>query len=145
MTWTTDWSNAVSEVISEIESVANSVNPIVSATNSNSLSSINSSDVEGKFLKLYAIGTVTDATSSIEIHIEVNGDTIANVMTDTSGRFVIDLTIYYDGSRLYANGDSVVSGQSGDGIGSPSTFTFSLVAGSGDSTLSTANFVLKYA
>jgi hypothetical protein len=140
MSWNTDWPNAVSEVVTEIESLASAIQPILSATNANSTDSVSTSSIENQFLKLYAVGTVSGISSAVEISIQANGTTFAQIFTDNAGRFMVDLSLFLDGSRLFCTGDNT---QGNPGIAfSDSTVAFSVTY---TTTPSTKAIVLKSA
>jgi hypothetical protein len=102
MTWDTDWSTAVGEVITEIQSLASAVAPIATATGS-ALPTVAASSVNGKFVKLFAYGLTNGGTS---ITLDLNGSTVFTFTTAFTGGsnqpFVMEVTFLYDGSsKLY--------------------------------------------
>ena len=143
MTWDTDWSNGVSETITEIQSLASNqatdeaniaalqsaVNPIASSGTSSI--SVTASVIDNYFIKLFAIGTTNGGTS---ISLTVNSSTVLTFPAEFSGGtnqpFIMEITIFYDGGTMYLAPISPLDGDARMQVvsvsGSPSTLTFGI-------------------
>lgn len=143
MSWDTDWSNAVSEVISEIQSIAG---PITSAT-SGTLPSVNSADIDGKFCKLLAFGVSGSSTGSLTLNVN-GGAVYSNLSVQSSQEFLFVADFVWDAAsgnlllQVLSPAENTNIRYVRASLGSLPTLTFSLDTGAGTGG-SVSSFVLK--
>jgi hypothetical protein len=132
MSWDTDWSTGVSETITEIQSIASNqitdeaniaalqaAAPYAASTTGATLSV--SSSGQGRFLKVFAVGTVS---SGAAVQATLDGGTVViSGFPSQSGKFILEFTLYFDGSNIY----TLKAGGSNPQIGSSSSTSFNIV------------------
>jgi hypothetical protein len=101
MSWDTDLTTAISELIAEIQSLAAALAPIATSTSS-SLPAVADTVLTNQFFKVYATGLTNGGT---DITLALNGTTVFDFVTAFSGGsnvpFSLEMTLFYDGSNLY--------------------------------------------
>lgn len=154
MSWDTDWSTGVSETITEIQTIASNQTtdetnistlqtevaalqaaaPFLATTTGTTLSV--SSTAEGKFLKVYASGVVAGGVStSVSANIGGGSVIVSGFNTNSSGLFILEFDMYFDGSHLFA-----LKSGSNPQVASNSSTSFNIVLSSGGGAITVSNF-----
>lgn len=147
MTWNTDWSNGVSETITEIQTIAS--NQVTDESNIAALQaaalyvaqttgttlSVGSLG-QGRFLKIYAAGVVAgSAATTVDASVGGGLVNVSNFNTNSSGLFILEFDIYFDGSHLF-----VLKPGSNPQIASSSSTSFNIALSSGGGAITISNF-----
>jgi hypothetical protein len=147
MGWNTDWSNGVSETITEIQTIASnqvtdeanisalqSAAPYFVSTTGTTLSV--GSGAEGKFLRVSLAGVVAgNAPTTVTANIGSGLVDVTPINTNGSGYFMFEFNMYFDGSHLFVD----VPG-SNPQVATSSATSFSIVLSSGGGTVTVSNF-----
>lgn len=147
MSWDTDWSNGVSETITEIQTIASNqvtdeaniaalqAAALYSAQTTGTTLSVSSSG-QGRFLRVIAAGVVAGgAATTVSASIGGGLVIVSNFNTNSSGLFILEFDMYFDGSHLY-----VLKPGSNPQIASSSSTSFNIALSSGGGAITVSNF-----